>query len=221
MIQRVMIFFNERVMLSALAHGDYAKAELALGHLQRWEGRTRRVMHNLAVVRMGQGRFAEAEALFEQQIEDYGDNPDLLRALAETAYLAGDRAHAARRIEAALAEPECPEPELLKRRAAICADPRAHAKSMEGKKNFAAALAHLGKGEKDAAIDAFRRAADADPSDFVALNNLGALLMNHAKDYAGAARVFEKALALSEQALMRDNLAKARDKAQQKAKGKA
>jgi Flp pilus assembly protein TadD len=205
-------------MLNALAHGDYERAEQALARLERQEGRSRRVMHNLAVVRMGQGRFTEAEALFEQQVEDFGDNAELLRALAETAYLAGDRAHAARRIEAALADPECSDPELLKRRAAICADAGAHARAMAGKKDFAAALAHLRKGEKDAAIDAFRRAADADASDFVALNNLGALLMNHTKDYAGAARVFEKALGLSDQALMRDNLAKARDMAKEKAK---
>ena len=217
MYKRVLIFFAERTMLNALAHGDYAKAEMAIERLQRYEGRTRRIMHNLAVVRMGQGRFAEAEQMFEQQIEDYGDNPELLRALAETAYLGGDRAHAARRTAAALAEPDCPERDLLKRRAAICADADAHATAMAGKKDFAAALALLAKGEKDAAIDAFRRAADADASDFVALNNLGALLMNHAKDYDGAARVFEKALALSGQALMRDNLAKARDMAQQKA----
>lgn len=217
MFARVMIWFNERLMLNALAHGDYGKAELAIARLQRYEGRTRRVMHNLAVLRMGQGRYAEAESLFEQQIEDYGENPELLRALAETAYLGGDRDHAARRIAAALAEPDCPEPELLKRRAAICADPDAHAKAMAGKKDFAAALTLLGKGEKDAAIAAFRKAADADPTDFVALNNLGALLMNHAKDYAGAALAFEKALALSDQALMRANLAKAREMAKPKA----
>jgi Tfp pilus assembly protein PilF len=220
MFEYVQLYFNERVLLNSLANGDYARAERALVRLERLEGRSRRVMHNLAVVRMGQGDFAAAEALFEQQIEDFGENAALLRALSEAAYLRGDRVHAAKRIAAALADPDCPERPLMERRAAICADAAAHAKAMAGKKEFAAAIVLLGKGEKDAAIAAFRRAVAADDSDFVALNNLGALLTNHAKDYEGAAQAFEKALALSDQALMRDNLAKAREAAKTAAKAK-
>jgi Flp pilus assembly protein TadD len=218
MFEYVQLYFNERVLLNALANGDYARAEKALSRLERLEGRSRRVMHNLAVVRMGQGDFAAAETLFEQQIDDFGENSALLRALSEAAYLRGDRADAAKRIAAALADPDCPDRPLMERRAAICADAAAHAKAMDGKKEFAAALALVGKGEKDAAIAAFRRAVDADGSDFVAVNNLGALLMNHAKDYEGAAQAFETALALTHQALMRDNLAKARDAAKMAAK---
>jgi Flp pilus assembly protein TadD len=213
MFNYLQTYFNERVLLNALAGGDYAKAERALARLERLEGRSRRVVHNLGVVRMGQGDYAAAEALFEQQVEDYGDNAALLRALSEAAYLGGDRVHAGKRIAAALADPDCPDRPLMERRAAICADAASHAQAMDGKKEFAAGLELTRKGDKDAAIAAFRRAVEADDSDFVALNNLGALLMNHAKDYEGAAVIFEKALALTHQALMRDNLAKAREAA--------
>jgi Tfp pilus assembly protein PilF len=218
MIKRLMVMYNERVMLNALAHGVYTRAEQAITRLERYEGRTRRVMHNLGAVRMGQGDFVAAEALFEEEIEAFGDNAGILRALVESAYLGGNRVHAAKRIAVALADPDCLDPIILKKRAAICADPDAHARAMEGKKEFAAALALVASGDKDGAISAFRRAAEADATDFTALNNLGALLMNHKHDYEGAAQAFKAALDLSDQALMRDNLAKAREMLRETAK---
>lgn len=218
MFEGVQLFFNERVLLNSLANGNYARAERALARIERLEGRTRRVIHNRAVILMGKSDFAGAESLFDQQVDDYGDNPNLLRALSEAAYLGGDRVNAAKRIAAALADPDCPDRPQLERRAAICADASAHARAMAGKKDFAAALADLAQGDKDEAIAGFRAAVEADASDFVALNNLGALLLNHAKDYEGAVDAFEKALKLSNQPLMRDNLAKARDLADKAAK---
>jgi len=43
----------------------------------------------------------------------------------------------------------------------------------------------------DEAIEAFKKALEIDPKYAIAWNNLGNLLMNHNKDYAGA---FKKAL---------------------------
>jgi Flp pilus assembly protein TadD len=206
----LLLYLHQRVLLNALAGGDYDRAGRALARIERLEGRSRRVVHNLALVRMGQGDHAGAEALLTEQVRDYGGAPALLRALAEAAYLSGDRARAAQRIADALADRDCPDRLLLQRRAAICADPEAHARAVAGKEDFAEGNRLLERHDSEGAIRAFRRAAAADPSDFVALNNLGTLLLNHAKDPAAAAEVFERALQLSDQPLVRANLAAAR-----------
>lgn len=211
MLKRVAIYLNERLLLNALANGDYARADKALARIARWEGRSRRVLHNLALVRLGQWNFAAAEALLEQQIEEYGEAPELLRALAEAAYLSGERERAAQRLAAVLADPDCDDRGLLERRAAICADVAAYDRAMAGKQDFAAGIALLRKDDADGAAAAFRRAAEADPTDFVALNNLGTVLLNRIRDHAGAIRAFERAQELSDQAIVRGNLAKARE----------
>ncbi|MDC7789673.1 tetratricopeptide repeat protein [Rhodoplanes sp. TEM] len=211
MLRSLLLRLHERLALNAMAAGDYAKAERAFRRMQAIEGDTRRVLHNLALARLAQGDPAGAEAVLERLVDAWGAAPATLRALAEAAYLAGDRERALRRLRAALADPDCPERGVLTRRAALCEDAAAYARAMAGKRDFAEGTARLAAGDGDAAIAAFRRAAENDPTDFVALNNLGTLLMNHAGDRAAAAAVFEQALALSDQPLVRRNLAAARE----------
>jgi len=65
-----------------------------------------------------------------------------------------------------------------------------------------------------AALTAFRRAAEADPTDFAALNNIGGILLNAHHEPAGAARAFERALELQDLPMVRKNLARVRTLAQ-------
>jgi Tfp pilus assembly protein PilF len=203
---------NERRALNAYALGDYPKAErLFLAMLAR-EGETARVLRNLALTRMAQGDLEGALARFEREAELYGPTPDRLQALADVAYLAGDRERAARRLAEALAHPQCSARELCRRRAAVCAEPAAYARAMQGKKDFAAGNVRLAQKDVDGALAAFRAAAAADPTDFAALNNIGGILLNQKDDPAGAAQAFSQALALQELPMLKANLAMARAK---------
>lgn len=211
MLKSLLLRACERLALNGLAVGDYAKAERWLRRIQAIEGDSRRVLHNLALARLAQGDFAGAEALLSRLADRHGETPEVLRARAEAAYLSGDRDNARARLAAALADPDCRERSLLARRATLCEDADAYARAIAGKRDFAEGNAKLAAGDKDAALAAFRRAAAADPTDFVARNNLGTLLMNHVGDRAAAAAVFEEALALADQPILRRNLAAARD----------
>ena len=213
MLRQLLLRLYERLALNAMATGDYGRAERMLRKMEGYEGRTRRVLHNLAVVRMGLGDYADAEKLLFAEIDAYGAAPALLRALAEAGYLSGNRDRAASHLRTALADTGCPDRELLKRRATICADPALYEAAMAGKRAFAEGTRLRDGGDPDGAITAFRRAADADPTDFIALNNLGTLLLNHAKDTAGAIRAFEQASMVSDQPFLRANLAAAREAA--------
>lgn len=211
MLKSLLLRAYERLALNGLASGDYGKAERWLRRIQAIEGDSRRVLHNLALARLAQADFAGAEALLARLADRHGETPEVLRARAEAAYLSGDRDNARARLAAALKDPACPDRTLLARRAALCADADAYARATAGKRDFAEGNQRLAAGDRDAALAAFRRAAAADPTDFVALNNLGTLLMNHARDHAAAAAVFEQALALADQPILRRNLAAARE----------
>lgn len=210
MLEKLRLWVYDRLSLNALARGDYARADTMLERIRAIEGDTRRVLHNLALVRLGQGDHAGAEALMVRQIEVYGTAPALRRALAEVAYHSGDREKAVARLTEALADRDCPDRALLTKRAALVTDADAYARALAGKRDFAEGNALLAKGDHAGALAAFRRAADADPTDFVALNNIGTLLLDHVKDRAAATLAFEKAAALSDQPVVRRNIEAAR-----------
>lgn len=216
--------FTERRALNAFTLGDYAKAERLFTALRRREGDTQRVLRNLGLTRMAQGDLDGAEACFLREVEAFGATPDRLKALAEVAYLSGDRGKAARRIREALEAQSGPsgragtagagDPDrgLLARRAEICADPAAHARAMAGKKDFARGNERLAAVDPAGALAAFRRAVEADPTDFVALNNIGGLLLNRLDDPEGAIQAFTRAMELADMPVLRINLARARAK---------
>ena len=133
----LLLWGYQRLMLNGLASGQYARAETWLDKIERIEGRSRRVLHNRALIRMALSDYAGAEALLEEQVAAFGELSGLLRALAECGYLAGDREQAVRRLDAALADPDCADRSLLEQRRALAADPARYARAMEGKRVFA------------------------------------------------------------------------------------
>ena len=219
MFDALIARFTERRALNAFTLGDHPKAERLFLALRRREGDTQRVLRNLGLCRMAQGDLGGAESWFLREVELFGPTPDRLKALAEVAYLSGDRDKAARRLDEALAvPPDSPGParEFLASRAAICADPEAHARAMDGKKDFARGNELLAAGDPAGALEAFRRAVAADPTDFAALNNIGGILLNRMDQPEEAIQAFTRAMELTDMPVLRLNLARARAKRQEK-----
>ena len=193
--------------MNAFAAGDYAKAERFVRAIERIEGESERVLRNLALARLAQGDYAEAMRYLAKEIDRYGATPHRLRAAADAAYLSRERVQARERIAAALAEPAFANDALLQKRLRICEDVRAYEKAMEGKKAYALARERLAAHDYAGARTHFERAVAADPTDFVALNDLGSLFANHFQDLGAAKKAFKAALALSDQPMVRRNLA--------------
>lgn len=213
MLRDATLWVCQRFVLNALTTGAYDSAATWLDRMERIEGRSRRVLHNRALVRLAQGDYTSVEALILEEIDRHGEESVLLRVLAECGYLAGDRDKALARLDAALADPDCPDQPLLRRRRAIAADESAYRQAMEGKRAFAEGAQLLAAKDANGARAAFARAVDLDPTDFVARNNLATLLLNQFADPAGAAHLFEEAIALCDQPVLRRNLAAARERA--------
>ena len=207
----LLLWGYQRLMLNAMASGQYARAETWIDKIEGIEGRSRRVLHNRALVRMALSDYLGAEALLEEQVAAFGELPALLRALAECGYLSGDRDKALQRLDAALAEQECSDRSLLEQRRALAADADLYARATAGKRVFAEGNAKYIAKDFAGTRAAFEQAVADDPTDFVARNNLGSLLLNHFGEAEAAAHMFEEAIALTNQAVFQRNLAAARE----------
>ncbi|MDY0307486.1 MAG: tetratricopeptide repeat protein [Desulfovibrio aminophilus] len=209
-MRSLFLAIRQRLGLNAYMTGDYPRAERHFQAIARAEGESQRALRNLGLVRMALGDLAGAERLFARELELYGVTPSRLQALADAAYLSGDREKALRRVADALAHPDCPNRALLELRRRICIDAGAYGRAMKGHAHFQDGNALLATRDVQAALAAFQQAALADPSDFVALNNIGGIQLNHLNDPKAAARTFEQALALVDLPMLRQNLARAR-----------
>lgn len=209
-MRNLFLRFLERLALNNFAAGRYARAERYLKALRKHEGETQRVLRNLGLVYMAVGDYAKAQEFFTRELELFGPTPSRLQALADVAYLAGDREAAVSRIAEALADPGVPNRELLTVRAALCAAPETFARAVTGREHFARGSALQAAGRHREALEAFRLAVAADPSDFAALNNLGSLLLDQTDDPAGALEAFERSARLVDLPLVRINILRAR-----------
>ncbi|MCM0754441.1 tetratricopeptide repeat protein [Desulfovibrio aminophilus] len=210
-MRSLFLAIRQRLGLNAYMTGDYPRAERHFQAIARAEGESQRALRNLGLVRMALGDHAEAERLFARELELYGVTPSRLQALADAAYLSGDREKALRRVADALAHPDCPNRALLELRRRVCVDAGAYGRAMRGQTFLQEGAELLKAGDAQAALAAFQRAAQADPGNFVALNNIGGIQLNHLNDPKAAARTFEQALALVDLPMLRQNLARARE----------
>lgn len=203
MLNRLLLRFYEHMALNAFIVADMAKAERYFEKALKVAPQKTRLFYNLGLVKIGLGKFAEAEELMARYRTAEGDSPALQRTMADLYYLSGQRTKAGELYSRCLKRGK--EKVLLALRRDICASEQSFGDAMraaqvydEGNRLF-----------KESPEEAFRRFEEAvrlDPSHYPSLNNLGALCMNSRQDYRLAKGYFEKSLALSEQPLARKNL---------------
>jgi len=95
--------------LNAYVSGNYAKAEEYFRKLEQSEPNSIRVLRNLGVILLAQGKGKEAERYLLKEEKLYGPSFYRHAALADLAYATGNRKDAARRYQRALKDPECAE----------------------------------------------------------------------------------------------------------------
>ena len=232
----------ERLGLNAYTLGKYAVAEKWFRRLEKREPDSLRVIRNVALVRFAQGEYADAEAYFLREESRFGASYQRHRALADTAYALGKRTDAMRRYKAALEDPESAEryPKeraFLQARITLCADETAFARRIGSAGLFAQAEHSRDRSDEagrtkdtvlmmkaaEEAVALFLKAHDADPTNWPALNNAGAILMNSLKQPERALECFTKAIELCDIDSLRHNrgLAEASiEKAKEKNQGK-
>ena len=205
--------FCERFGLNAYIAGNYAKAEHWFRKLEQAEPDSIRVLRNLGVILLAQGRSEEAELYLLREEKLYGPSFHRHSALADLAYATGKRKEAERRYRKALQEPECAEGgkafhmrPLLEKRLAICEDEKRFAGTRKAMELFKQAEMLREAGAYEDAVAMFQKSFELDETNWPALNNAASILFNKQNKPAEARPLFEKAFELSHSIQVARNL---------------
>lgn len=212
MFKKMAGFFWNRFAFNNLVSGNYEKAEKYFRKLYRQDSDRLGVRYNLALSRLAQKDYTEAETLFQEEIQCFGKNTERLKALGDLYWLRGERDAAADYYQQTLEhDPSGSYRHLLNARLTKCRDKTQFANAQEGLKHYEHGDLLLNANDLDQAFEEYLTAADLDDSNFQAFNNLGTILLNHRKQPAEAIPWFEKALALTSLPTLQNNLRKAQD----------
>ena len=194
----------ERMGLNAYVAGDYKKAEDWFRKLERSEPDSIRVLRNLGVVLLAQGKGEEAERYLLKEEKLYGASFDRHAALADLAYSIGKREQAVVRYARALGEPECApggkayhRRAFLEERLALCRNPIAFAETRKAMELFQSAERLREEGNYEAAAEDFFKSFSFDRTNWPALNNAASIYLNQLDMPAKAEPLFRKAFELS------------------------
>jgi tetratricopeptide (TPR) repeat protein len=190
--------------------GRYAKAEEYFRKVQEIQPNKFGLGHNIGLVCLAQDRFEEAEAAFLNEIERYGETFPRNKTLGDLYYMWGKREECKRFYEKSLSECEHPgDKKLISKRIEYCANEDSFRKAMDSYAELKRGNKLMAEKDYDGAYEAFQKSADLDPHNFQALNNMGALELNHRKNTAAAAVLFGKATKLTSLGAIHNNLKRA------------
>jgi len=194
----------ERFGLNAYVAGDYQKAERWFRKLEQSEPTSVRVLRNLGVILLAEGRSEEGERYLLREEKLYGASFHRHSALADLAYAIGKRKEAARRYRLALREPECAEGGvahhmrgLMEKRLVICEDEKRYAGTRKAMELFRQAEELRETGACQEAIQKFMQSFALDETNWPALNNAASIYMNTLKRPLEAEPLFSQAFELS------------------------
>jgi len=207
----------ERFGLNAYVSGDYEKAEKWFRTLEAKEPDSLTVLRNLGVILLAKGDAEAAEKYLVREEKLYGKSFHRHAALADLAYARGKRKEAGKRYALALLEPECAPGgrqagirPIMEKRLKLCETDENFAPTRVAMIVFEEAQKARDDGDFAKAIEAFKKSATLDETNWPALNNAGSILLNTLKDFSGAAVFFEKAFLMSGNIQVARNLGLAR-----------
>jgi tetratricopeptide (TPR) repeat protein len=121
-----------------------------------------------------------ARVVFREELEQYDDSYPRLKSLADVLYLRGNQKEAGDLYARSAAEPEVTNDlNLIEARIWICADSAAFADARESLSVFEKETTHSPEvARTNTALACFERSAQLDPTNYLALNNAGTILLN-------------------------------------------
>lgn len=193
--------------LNHLSRNNYKKAAGFLRKVYEREPHSQGSAYNLAVALMGLKQFDQAEPLLIQELEQFGEDFPRLRGLGDLYYLWGQPQDAKtwyqRTLEICDSEPE---KRLLKKRMEICSSKEAFDDTRKSINEFDTGNSLVEAHQYGKAVEAFKRAAEYDETNFLAWNNIGTLCYLKLNDPKRAMESFKKAARYSSMPSLLSNM---------------
>ncbi|MCF7940682.1 MAG: tetratricopeptide repeat protein [Spirochaetia bacterium] len=210
--------YYQRRALNAMVEEKWVEAERFLKRQMNGKPPMMGLTYNLGLCLLAQQRYEEAEQLFLASIERYGESLRLCRILGDLYYLWGRREDAHRWYEAAFADdPADPERQLIAERIRLTGEQECFDRVLESVELVIRARECFTE-DPEQALGLYQKAADYDPTNIEALNNIGSIYFDHTQDPRTAATYFIKVLRLAHHQGAVKNLEKAEKAAAKEAK---
>jgi len=205
--------FAEKSMIA----GNSARAEKWYKKLESIEPENVEVLHNLGLINISHKCYSDAEKYLLKEIDLTGDSDSCCTALGDLYFMEGKREKAGYAYNRALSlvhdgSSEQRRSRYLRRKIKHCRDDISFQKAMDGVRFYEEGSEYYTKGNYGEALDLYYKAVECDSSSIPALNAVGTLQLNYARDYDSARKYFKKALDLSDMPFIRNNLIIAENK---------
>ena len=201
----------ERLALNNLILNKYEKSEKYFLKIKKKNPHMQGINFNLGIIKFAKKEFLEAEKYFLNEIKLFGETYERLKSVADLYYVWGQREKCNTNYKKALRLCESKkDKQFIKERLLNSSDSKSFKKVKESNFLFEEGC-HLMNDERfDEAKKSFFSSIELDKTNFIALNNLGSIFLNHDKDYLSAADSFEKALEYSDLPILKNNLSLAK-----------
>jgi len=198
----------ERLAMNSFVASDFEQAAAYWRKLALLSPEGPGIHYNLGLVYMATKNYNKAKEAFQVELNRQGETLPLLKALAERAFLGGERGaaldlyHQVLRSEGITMK----ERTLVENKIALCRDDECFARALAAIGDFEEGCALMQEERFAEAEKKLQLAAEADPTHFLSRNNLGVIAMNVQRDLLRARTFFQQADDLIDHPLVKDNL---------------
>jgi len=209
-MKNLRLFFLTRFALNAFISEDYRKALRYFEKIRQISPDYPGISYNMGLCCLGMQEYESAEARLLEDLEEFGESPDRLRILGDLYYRWG-RQNRALESYIRLSEITGNDDEegwLMKRIDLLRSDESAE-KALAAAAGLDTALIAMKEKDYGKARHLLEEAAEADPSSFQILNNLGVVAMRADRDPERALIYFRKAESLMPLPVHKENIRKA------------
>ncbi len=167
------------------------------------------MVYNMGLTCIALRRYDEAEKYLTGAVSE--GHPGLLRTMGDLYYLWGKREKAMEWYGRALSDGPEGEKTLMERRIAVCGDPDKYQTVGSSYRMAEQGSALMYEKKYEQALSLFKDAAEKDDTNFIALNNIGTILMNVMGRHKEALKYFQAAGVFTDNPVIKKNIRRAEE----------
>ncbi|ADD69676.1 Tetratricopeptide repeat protein [Denitrovibrio acetiphilus DSM 12809] len=206
-INKFLVSTYERVAFQSYTLSKFAKADKYFRKIIAIEPDRVGTCYNLGMVNLALGNYAEAEKYVGRERARIGDTYEICRAMADIYWHMKNRESAYRFFklskETAMSDKD---KNLMTKKMGICASDKSFTDALAAAKMFEEADRLMSEKKYDQAEELYLEGLEKDPSNFLAMNNLGVIAMNIRMNYDNAENFFRMGDAICHLKMIEENL---------------
>jgi tetratricopeptide (TPR) repeat protein len=208
-INKFLINTYERVAFQSYTLSKFAKADRYFRKILSLQPDRVGTCYNLGMVNFSMGNYDEAERYVGRERARTGDTYEICRALGDIYWHKKDKDSAARFFKMAKnLSMSVKEQNLLTRKMGLCASDKSFKDALSAVSLFEEADRLMAEKKYADAEKLYLEGIEKDPTNFLALNNLGVIAMNIRMDYDLAQKYFRMGEEIVEFKVINENLEK-------------